>query len=231
MRTDFASQPTRRRTFLRTVAASAAALGIPWSAGAALGMPSHDAFVTITDPEPEPPMSDAWLDGIKGKHRQVFDAVSSNDGWAAVFATTLMDSYNWQNIKDAAVTPVVVFRHMGMPLALNDAMWEKYKIGEFLKVTDPKTSAPATRNIFRDNVVMHPGLTYEALIQRGAVIVACNVALTVLSGMTAQQAGVPADEAKKEWTANLLKGVSLAPSGVYAVNRAQERGCTYCYAG
>jgi hypothetical protein len=29
----------------------------------------------------------------------------------------------------------------------------------------------------------------------------------------------------------LLKGVSLGASGVYAVNRAQEAGCTYCYAG
>ena len=221
MRTDLVSQPTRRRTFLRTLAASAAALGIPLS----------DAAAAIAEPEPEPPMSDAWLDEIKGKHRQIFDAVSANEGWAAVFATTLMDSYNWQNIKDAAVTPVIVFRHMGMPLTLNDAMWDKYKIGEFLKINDPKTNAPATRNIFQDNVVMHPGLTYEGLIKRGAVVVACNVALTVFSGMTAQQAGVPADEAKKEWTANLLKGVHLAPSGVYAVNRAQERGCTYCYAG
>jgi intracellular sulfur oxidation DsrE/DsrF family protein len=142
-----------------------------------------------------------------------------------------MDSYNGQNVRDAEVTPVVVFRHMGMPLALRDAVWEKYKLGEFLKVNDPKTNAPATRNVFRESIAGHPGLTYEALIKRGAVIVACNVALNVLSGMTAQQAGVPADEAKKEWTANLIPGVALAPSGVYAVNRAQERGCAYCYAG
>lgn len=230
MRIQLASQPTRRRTFLRTIAAGAAALGIPATVGAAaLGVMPSDADAAMTDPEP--PMSDAWLDKIRGKHRQIFDAVSANDGWAAVFAATLMDSYNWQNVKDSAVTPVVVFRHMGMPLTLNDAMWQKYRIGEFLKINDPKTSAPATRNIFRDNVVMHPGMTYESLIKRGAVVVACNVALTVLSGMTAQQAGVPADEAKKEWTANLLEGVNIAPSGVYAVNRAQERGCTYCYAG
>lgn len=219
MRSILSPEPTQRRSFLRALAVGAAAVGIPWGEAAAAAI------------EPADPMSDAWLDRIKGRHRQVFDAVSTNDGWAAVFATTLMDSYNWQKISDAAVTPVVVFRHMGMPLALRDEIWEKYKLGEFLKVNDPKTNAPATRNVFQGNIAMHPGLTYEALIKRGAVIVACNFALTVLSGMTAQQAGVPADEAKKEWTAGIIKGVALAPSGVYAVNRAQERGCAYCYAG
>ncbi len=223
MRTVLSPEPTQRRNFLRTVAAGAAVVGIPWTA-------AERAFAAEPD-ESADPISDAWLDRIKGKHRQVFDAVSANDGWAAVFATTLMDSYNWQNVKDSAVTPVVVFRHMGMPLALRDEIWEKYKIGEFLKINDPKTNAPATRNVFHENIAMHPGFTYEKLIERGAVIVACNVALTVFSGMTAQQAGVPADQAKKEWTAGLLKGVSLAASGVYAVNRSQERGCTYCYAG
>jgi intracellular sulfur oxidation DsrE/DsrF family protein len=29
----------------------------------------------------------------------------------------------------------------------------------------------------------------------------------------------------------LLPGVHLAASGVYAVNRAQQAGCTYCFAG
>ena len=26
-------------------------------------------------------------------------------------------------------------------------------------------------------------------------------------------------------------GVNVVPSGVFAVNRAQKKGCTYCYAG
>ena len=63
------------------------------------------------------------------------------------------------------------------------------------------------------------------------IFVACNMALTVFSGMAAPKAGVTADVAKKEWTANLLPGVHLSASGVYAVNRAQSAGCTYCYAG
>src|SRR5207249_1537205 len=35
-----------------------------------------------------------------------------------------------------------------MPLAWNDAMWAKYKLGELLKLTDPATRAPTVRNTF-----------------------------------------------------------------------------------
>jgi len=38
-------------------------------------------------------------------------------------------------------------------------------------------------------------------------------------------------DVKKEWVAGLLPGVQVMPSGVWAVGRAQEHGCTYCYAG
>jgi len=59
----------------------------------------------------------------------------------------------------------------------------------------------------------------------------CNVALTVLSGKLAQAGGVSAEVAKKEWVAGLVPGMTLVPVGVLAVNRAQEKGCTYCYGG
>jgi len=42
---------------------------------------------------------------------------------------------------------------------------------------------------------------------------------------------VDKDTAKKEWTAGVVPGVTILPSGVWGVNRAQEKGCTYCYAG
>jgi intracellular sulfur oxidation DsrE/DsrF family protein len=35
----------------------------------------------------------------------------------------------------------------------------------------------------------------------------------------------------KEWTANVLPGVQIVPSGVWALGRAQEHGCGYIYAG
>jgi hypothetical protein len=55
--------------------------------------------------------------------------------------------------------------------------------------------------------------------------------LTVLSGLAAEHSGLPKDGAKQEWLAGMFKGVTVVPSGVLAVNRAQKKGCTYCYAG
>jgi intracellular sulfur oxidation DsrE/DsrF family protein len=39
------------------------------------------------------------------------------------------------------------------------------------------------------------------------------------------------DAAKKEWLAHIIPGTTVVPSGVLALGRAQEKGCTYCYAG
>ncbi len=213
---------TPRRSFLGTIAAGAATLAAGrWSVA--------NAEVATTAAV----AGDEWVAKITGKHKQVFDCVTPNDGWGAIFPLTYIDTTKEATkLTDKDISAVNVYRHFAMPLMLKDSIWAKYKLGAALKVTDPKTNAPATRNIFRDNLPLHPGLTYEQMItQRGVTLVACNMALTVLSGMTAANAGVTADAAKKEWTANVLPGVYLAPSGVYAVNRAQEAGCTYCYGG
>jgi hypothetical protein len=86
-----------------------------------------------------------------------------------------------------------------MPIALEDSLWAKYKIGPSFKV--------------------------------GVIVGACSVALQVFSAMFAVNAGVTADEAKAEWTAGILPGVTLLPSGVWGVNRAQEHRCTYVAGG
>jgi hypothetical protein len=159
--------------------------------------------------------------------------VEPNGGLGAAYALNFIDSTKEAlGLSDADVTAVVCFRHRAMPLALDDAVWAKYRVGELLRVNDPKTNAPARRNPFRDSVPLRPGLTYEQMMaQRGVIVTACNMALTVLSGMAGQQVGIPAEQAKRDWTAGVLPGVTIAPSGVYAVNRAQEKGCTYCYGG
>ncbi|HEX8944378.1 MAG TPA: hypothetical protein VF785_14670 [Gemmatimonadaceae bacterium] len=215
---------TPRRGFLGSVAVGAAAL--------VLGRLSK-ADAEVSSLMVSPPVSDAWLARLTGKYRQVFDCTTHNDGFGVLFGLTFMETTKSAlNVADKEVNPAIVYRHFAMPLMLNDSAWAKYKIGEMIGAKDPKTNAPATRNIFRDNILGHPGLTYEqAMAKNGIIMVACNMALTVLSGMAAPKAGVTADQAKKDWTAALLPGVNLAPSGVYAVNRAQQAGCTYAFGG
>jgi intracellular sulfur oxidation DsrE/DsrF family protein len=74
-------------------------------------------------------------------------------------------------------------------------------------------------------------MAIDRLLANGVVFGACNVALQVQSKMLAANGGVSAEEAAKEWAANIVPGVTVIPSGTWGVNRAQEGGCTYCAGG
>jgi hypothetical protein len=222
---------TARRDFLTratvgTVGAAIASAGLS-------AMPALAVAQPLTPDRPDDPWSEAWLDKITGKHKQFFDAMSPNEGFALLFAANFLNLYNEvYHIPDSQLTAVVGIRHFATPIAFNDAIWAKYKFGEFFKVTDPKTKAPATRNIFTyDDGMMFPNASVQKLQARGVIFTMCNVALTVLSGLTAQAAGLPEANAQAEWVAGLLPGITLVPVGVLAVNRAQEKGCTYCSGG
>lgn len=221
------NESTPRRNFVKTVAAGAAAL-IATRPAVARAESAIDLSAK--------PASDAWLKRIHGKHRQVIDATMPNGGFAPVFALNFIDSYKGQGVPESELTSVISYRHFAMPLMLSDSIWAKYKIANVIGVMDPKTNAPAMRNVFRDAILLHPGLTYEQILSGAAskgtiIMTACNVALTALSGMTAANAGVSAEAAANEWRAALLPGVVVVPSGVYAISRAQEMGCTYCFGG
>ena len=65
----------------------------------------------------------------------------------------------------------------------------------------------------------------------GTLFGICDMALTFYSGMVAKKMNLDAAEVKKEWVAGVMPGITIVPSGVLAINRAQERGCTYVFAG
>jgi len=178
------------------------------------------------------PMGDGpnWPGKLDGRHRQLVDAYTINDGRPLAFAQAFL-------LTDAApgsATSVVVLRAQALPIALNSAMWEKYKIGESLKIIDPETKVSALKNPFlnpKPGVLIMDDMAVDRLLGKGAVFGACNLALHNLSKQVAGNAGVSADDAAKEWAANLVLGITLLPSGVWGVNRAQKAGCTYCAGG
>ena len=168
-----------------------------------------------------------WPGALKGRHRQVVDAYEANSGFPLAFAYTFL-------APNESATAVIVLRHGAFPIALGHAMWAKYKIGETFKIIDPETKAPATKNPFlnpKPGVLVVDDMALDRLLAKGAVIGACNVALQVQSKMLAGNAGVSAEEASKEWAANMVSGITIIPSGTWGVNRAQENGCTYCAGG
>jgi len=208
-----------RRNFFRF--AGATVLGL---AGLASAASRADAATPVEGDGPD------WPGKLKGKHRQVVDAYETNSGFPLAFASAFL-------LTDAApssATAVVVLRHGGFPIALNNAMWAKYKLGESMKIVDPEIKAAAVKNPFlnpKPGVLLTDDMAIDRLLGKGVVFGACNIALVVLSKMYASNAGVTAEEAAKEWAANLVPGITLLPSGVWGVNRAQEAGCTYCAGG
>lgn len=176
-----------------------------------------------------------WLDSIHGKYRQVYDATAPNNGyalaWSHVYLTTGVEGYG---VPEGELGVVIVLRLTAIPLALRDEVWAKYKLGEFYKINDPATKAPAMRNPF---AFTKPGdLPFEEaaldkLIARGVRVAVCNTAIHFQSLRIAQQADVAHEVVKGDFLTGVLPGVQVVPSGVLAVNGAQRMGCTYCFAG
>lgn len=221
--------PSDRRGFLTRLAAGSAALAAG-SVAMHLGAERAEAEVVTADG-----FSEAWLGKITGKHKQFFDLTSVGSGFGLVFAMNFLNSNNEAyKLTDKQLSAVVGMRHFSVPMGFTDDIWAKYKLGEFFQIMDPATKAPSARNFFyhpKDGDLSFPGSAIEKLMARGAQFTVCNVAMTVLSGMTSKNAGVTPEAAKQEWQAHLIPGMNLVPSGVLAVNRAQEAGCTYCNGG
>jgi intracellular sulfur oxidation DsrE/DsrF family protein len=225
------SPRTDRRAFIESVTLGAAALAASMTAAPMASAMAESA--PLRKSGATGPWSDAWLDGIKGTHKQFFDGVTINDGFAMVFATGFLNlNKEAYGLGDHDLTAVVGLRHHAMLMALSDAMWMKYGVGKAFNVTDPATKEIAVRNPFLHKEGMPlPGSDIPTLVSRGVIFTVCNVALTVMSGKLGSALNMTPDDAKKEWTANLTPGMTIVPVGVLAVNRAQEKGCTYCYGG
>jgi len=219
-----------RRSFLGRLAAGTAALGLtaflPVTACAA-----EKTGTGAAGPDSTSAGENEWP-GTKTKHKMAIDAFAMNEGFPLAFAYTFMLPY--ASVSPSPATAVIILRHAGFPMALTDPVWAKYKIGKAMNITDPSTKAPAERNPFfnpKPGSLEIPDMAIDKLLARGTIFGACNVALHFLSAKFAPAAGVTPDVALKEWTAGIIPGITVIPSGTWGVNRAQEAGCSYCAGG
>jgi intracellular sulfur oxidation DsrE/DsrF family protein len=226
---------TDRRRFLGSLASGAAMAGL--ATLPSLNLNAADDIISTSDDDPE-----AWFNKIKGKHRIVFDATESKNApedimplaWSRVFMMT--NAMTGTPEKDVNV--VVVLRHSGIFYGLDDNVWSKYKIGETFKLNDRETNAASVRNQFwkPKTAFKVPGIgpvpiAINELMDSGAMFCICNVALTVYSAVAAGALKMDEKAAYNDFKAGLLPGIQIVPSGVWAVGRAQEHGCQYCFAG
>lgn len=222
-----------RREFLEKMAAGVAAVGI---SSVITPVQSFAKTYSYSDDAENP---DAWFNQIKGKHRIVFDVPHPNEifpfAWPRIFLAT--NAATGTPEKDCSI--VVVLRHTAIPYAMADNLWVKYNFGETFKAEDPKTKKPATRNPFwkpKQGDFNIPGvgvvpIGINELQESGVLFCVCEMALTVYSGVVAQSLNLDPVEVKKDWVSGILPGVKIVPAGIWAINRAQEHGCSYCFAG
>ena len=223
---------TDRRGFLGSLATGAAAVGLATFTPSLNLHAEEKTFLNDDDP-------DAWFNKIKGKHKMVFDATQPHEvmpfAWPKVFLLTNAGTGTPE--KDCGV--VVVLRHNAIPYAFEDRLWEKYKFGELFKADDPKTKALSTRNPFwkpQKGDFKIPGvgevqIGINELQASGVMFCVCNMAITVYTNVAAGMMKMEAADVMKDWMSGLLPDIQVVPSGVWALGRAQEHGCSYCFAG
>jgi hypothetical protein len=219
---DEITSSTPRRGFIGRIAAAAMGIG-------AASMVPEAAEAEVAASRSKDPQLEAWFNKLKGKHRAVFDVPESNSGfpaiWPRVYLMTTEASYPGEG-----ASAMVILRHEALPLAFQDSLWSKYKLGELFKINIG--DAPATKNPYATITGLPiTGIGIAELLKSGMLIGACDVAMQVYSSRAATKMGMDPDTVKKEWIAGLLPGVQLVPSGVMAVARAQELGAQYIFAG
>jgi hypothetical protein len=214
-----------RTTITRRALTGAAALALVATGTAFLGRSS-----TLEAHSAAP--VDAWLEKVApAKHGQLFDFPAPGGGIPLVHILNYYDTYNKAyGVADKDIAAVGTFYGSTTFFGVNDAMWAKYRIGEFLKENDA-SGAPATTNPWRTSPTIlggaFPAASIESLQKRGATFILCNNALTIFSGMLAKARGQEAEAVYQDLKANILPGVELIPGMVVAIEQARDAGLAY----
>lgn len=116
-------------------------------------------------------------------------------------------------------------------LALNDAVWKKYGIGNAFKLASTNMYYKATSNLKLTGSPDDPSSVYQdwsaqAVMARGGKFMVCHNAMTAVAAMTAQKAGSTPQAVLADFEKGVLPGFQVVPAGVAAVQLAQQHGYT-----
>jgi hypothetical protein len=173
----------------------------------------------------------SWVSRIRGRHRVVFDAPDLSEGDPILRAVVWGKQYQevfGTELRNTA--RVLVLRHHGIHFAMNDAYWARFPVAQesgFLDATGRGLAVNPVRAPRTEVPEPFRSMTLEAFQQSGGIVLACQLALThyvvpryVASGLTEAAAAAAAAR-------DVLPGVIMQPSGIFAVSVAQEADCTY----
>jgi intracellular sulfur oxidation DsrE/DsrF family protein len=226
-----------RRGFLARVFGSAALVSLPISKLAAA--PEKAAG------------PDAWLNDVKGTHRCLFDFPQHKNGVPMLHILNYLNTYSTAyKLPSGQAGAVGTFYGIGASssifLGFNDAMWEKYALGEYAGLKDAG-GKPYVRNVFNkpalsdahllmqamqtpfipDLAAAVPACGIESLQKMGTKFLMCGNAFGAwCMELEARGKGKAAD-LQKDLSANLLPGVTMVPAMVIAIEKAQAAGIRY----
>jgi hypothetical protein len=217
-----------------------------FGAAAAASLPVSGARVAAQESGP-----DAWIDEVKGSRRCLFDFPQHKNGMPLLHILNYLNTYATAYKTPAGrVGAVGTFYSAGsqasIPLAFNDSVWEKYKLGAYAGLKDAE-GKPYTRNVFNRptgqdlHLLMQaidsppipaladavPALGIESLQKMGTKFLLCANALGIWCLELEARGKGKAQDIDQELRANLLPGVTIVPAMVIAIERAQDAGIKY----
>jgi hypothetical protein len=175
--------------------------------------------------------------------KQLYDVVQIGDG---KFLNNIKNSFNGLRfgfgIPERQIKIAVALHGPANMLNYDDYVWEKYQIGEWLKVTDSATGKPAVKNLFYaskislkqapaprnpdDQDSIYQDTSMQALQSRGAQFLSCHTALEeqVRVLISRNQLSQSPEDIAKEMLAHTVPGVLVVASMVAAIALLQAEG-------
>lgn len=221
---------TDRRRFLRDSSSTLAAFSV-------LGVGSNLVPNLVPNTSPKTSLTEewdfSWTKRLSGKRAAVFD-VTELEGGLGVFraATWAAQCVGILGVEASNVAPVIVLRSHAVALAFSQAFWDNYSVGRTLGATLPLSDKSTTRNpvLMEEKDGLPAPLANGTLpkqMERGATVLACNVALQAWVEAVRTRDKLSAADARTAVLKALSPGIVVQPSGILAAIMAQESGCSY----
>jgi hypothetical protein len=175
--------------------------------------------------------------------KQVYDIVQVGDG---KFLNNIKNSFNGLRfgfgIPEGQVKIAAALHGPANMLNYDDYIWEKYQIGEWLKVTDPLNGRPAVKNFFYNSKIglnqespskgpddrnsVYQDTSMQGLQSRGAQFLSCHTALEeqVLVLISHRNLSQSPEDVVKDMLAHTVPGVLVVASMVAAIALLQAEG-------
>lgn len=216
-----------RRSFLQQLTMTGLAIG------AAPSMLQAEWSTAARQREQADDFDLSWMKKLTGKHKAVYDSPDIGGGLGVFRAAIVAKQYmNAFKLPASAISNVIVLRHDGIQLIMNQAYWDAYGIAKSNNVKHPWTGEPITKNpaLLTPAEGLPPllaGADLPSQIARGTIALACNLAFADVVDLIAKSDKVSETAARTKARSMVLPGVVMQPSGVFATTVAQEQGCVY----